>query len=230
MSQYAVGTVDVTNGSAAIVGNGTAWQTAGILAGDLFVIIGEGVVYEISGITGEGAGTLTVNYAGPTAAAVPYIMARDFTPLISLPYPQQGDVETAAILRRALQELEGHLVGEAWHLVGSGGGEPAFQADWVNAGGALEDVRFRRLPTMTTGQQGARVYLEGAATSATETAPSILFQLPAGYRPGADMHFPIINGTTLVVVVVKSTGDVEVQSGTLTDAVHLEGIVFRQEA
>lgn len=59
------------------------------------------------------------------------------------------------------------------HLVGSGGGEPAFQNSWANEGG-LKNLTFRKDPF-------GRVLIAGSI--ATGTSGTTAFTLPVGYRP-----------------------------------------------
>lgn len=66
---------------------------------------------------------------------------------------------------------------DTWHLVG-GSGEPAFGSGWSSYSG--EPVRFKKI--------GGVVYIMGTAV-ATTGASSIMFTLPAGYRPAGKMHF-----------------------------------------
>lgn len=67
---YSTGTVTVTNGSATITGAGTLWINAAV-PGDIFRIPG-GPDYEVAAVTGDGAITLTANYAGTTQAGIAY--------------------------------------------------------------------------------------------------------------------------------------------------------------
>ena len=105
MAQYRTGTVSVTNGSAAVVGTGTLWA-AEVEPGDLFIIPDDGVVYEVASVTDNTHLSLSANFAGTTAAAAVYAIARDFTPIQAYPYPVKGDIETAAIVKRALEMIE----------------------------------------------------------------------------------------------------------------------------
>ena len=105
MAQYKTGTVSVTNGSAAIVGTGTLWL-AEIAAGDLFVVIDDGVTYEVASITDNTHITLSSVYAGTTNAAAVYAISRDFTPVQGYPYPVKGDIETATIIKRAFEMID----------------------------------------------------------------------------------------------------------------------------
>lgn len=105
MSQYITGTVDVTNASATITGTGTLWLSE-IAIGDLFIVVGDGVSYEVASITNDTTIALTAPYAGTTATGASYVIARDFTPNQSIPLINKGDVETATILKRAFAIID----------------------------------------------------------------------------------------------------------------------------
>ncbi len=69
---------------------------------------------------------------------------------------------------------------DTWHDVGTVG-EPAFEGDYVNLGGAVPVVAFMKDPFGV-------VHIRGAASSATASGP--LFTLPVGYRPQVEMYLP----------------------------------------
>jgi hypothetical protein len=117
---------------------------------------------------------------------------------------------------------------EAWHEVGAPG-EPGFQDEWKNAPGFIETVAFYK------DQEGV-VHLKGTAASGTS---SIVFQLPAGYRPAAGRtgRFavacsggPCTAGTVSIVIAGPNTlpgfdGAIVVPP-TVTN-VSFDGITFR---
>ena len=108
MAQYSAGTITATNGSQTITGDGTAWQTAGLTAGD-GIIIDTGIVYTIATVDSETQITLAANYAGSTGSGKSYTIHTDFTTNYNLPLPQRGDVETATIVKRALELIDTQL-------------------------------------------------------------------------------------------------------------------------
>ena len=64
---------------------------------------------------------------------------------------------------------------DPWHVVGSGGGEPAFTSPWTTSGPATYGgLRFKKDPL-------GRVFIQGSIGGGT-TGTSV-FTLPAGYRP-----------------------------------------------
>lgn len=109
MSQYRTGLVNVTNGSAAVEGIGTAWLTE-VRAGDLFVVQGYPTVYEVAAVSSDTDLVLTAPFNNGTLTSRPYGIYRDFTPELSIPYAQPGDIEALAIQRRAMAEIERHLL------------------------------------------------------------------------------------------------------------------------
>jgi len=105
MAQYKIGSVTVTNGSQTITGLSTTWL-ADIAAGDIFTVIGSNVWYEVGSVDSDTQITLAANYAGSTASSQGYAITRDFTPLSGLPYVTSGDIETAAVIKRAMLMLD----------------------------------------------------------------------------------------------------------------------------
>lgn len=111
MSQTTLGTVTVTNGSINVVGDtNTNWT--GITTGQLFTILGSNVWYTVAAPATFVGGThwevtITPAYAGATASAQQYILHTSFTPVKNIPYPEQGDVNTASIFKKAMLVCEG---------------------------------------------------------------------------------------------------------------------------
>ena len=110
MSQYRTGTVQVTNGSTAVVGTGTAFL-ANVAAGQIFTVEGDNVWYEVASVSNDTHLALTANYGGTSGSSKAYAVATSFTPTLGLPYPEQGDVETASLFKRAMLYLEGFISG-----------------------------------------------------------------------------------------------------------------------
>ena len=111
MSQYQTGTVQVTNGSPAVVGTGTAFL-ANAKAGDVFIVRGDNAFYEVAATPVDDAHlNLTANYVGGSATGRAYAVTRDFTPGLGLPYPEPGDVETGSLFKRAVLYLDSFLAG-----------------------------------------------------------------------------------------------------------------------
>jgi len=108
MSQYTTGTANVANGSATVNGVGTIWSS-NVAAGDLFIVVGDSVVYEVSSVTSNTQLTLSAPYANTSANGADYVISRDFTPLNNIPYINKGDIETALILKKALTIIDGLL-------------------------------------------------------------------------------------------------------------------------
>ena len=110
MSQYKTGTASVTNGSATVTGTNTLWL-ANVTAGDSFTVAGDGVMYDVASVDSDTQVTLSVNYAGVTAAGVVYTIARDFTSPDNFPELTTGDIETPTIITRALRTIQGKCSG-----------------------------------------------------------------------------------------------------------------------
>jgi len=98
-------TTVTTDGTAIIVGSGTAWSTSSlVVAGALFTI--DGINYEIASVDTDTQLTLTSAYAGADGSGQLYVISSDFTTNQSYPYPSRGDVETAALNKRAMQTID----------------------------------------------------------------------------------------------------------------------------
>ncbi|MPR62114.1 hypothetical protein D7027_09870 [Ochrobactrum intermedium] len=77
---YTVGTVTVTNGSTAVTGSGTGWETALIVGG---VFYAGGGAYPIQSVASETELTLAIPYVGVDAAGVGYAIDRQRAAAIS---------------------------------------------------------------------------------------------------------------------------------------------------
>ena len=104
-SSEGLSTTVTTDGTAVIVGTDTLWVTSTlVVAGNLFTI--DGVNYEIGSVDTETQLTLTSIFAGPDASGQIYTISSQFTTNHSLPYSEKGDVETAALNKRAMQNID----------------------------------------------------------------------------------------------------------------------------
>jgi hypothetical protein len=93
------------------------------------------------------------------------------------------------------------LENEIWHIVGSGGGEPAFAGNWAVSGGFA--VGFYKDAT-------GRVQLRGRALEAI-AASTTIFTLPVGYHPSQSMSWPVKtnnDGGTISWLTVSAAGAV----------------------
>ena len=101
MSQYKIGTVNVTNGSATVIGVGTAWLANlsigdSLVAQDPALTPNQIIAYEVAGVVSDLELTLSVVYGGPTETGLSSVTHRDFHPN-GAPKWANGDVEFAAI-------------------------------------------------------------------------------------------------------------------------------------
>ena len=108
MSQYNAGTVAVTNGSATVTGTGTLFS-ANVTAGDFFTVVGDNAFYTVGAVDSDTQLTLTATYAGVTAGGKAYTLVKDFTTNFGFPVPNQGDIETALVVKRAIEEIDSEL-------------------------------------------------------------------------------------------------------------------------
>ncbi|HWK45139.1 MAG TPA: hypothetical protein VNT30_10475 [Stellaceae bacterium] len=77
---YRTGTVSLTNGSAAVTGSGTNWQTQGVQPGDVFTIDNL-TLYEVLSVNSQTSLTLNGTYAGTTATAAAYAIIQNLSTL-----------------------------------------------------------------------------------------------------------------------------------------------------
>ena len=110
--QYKTGTASVTNNSPTVTGTNTLWL-ANVTAGDSFTVAGDGVMYDVASVDSDTQITLSVNYAGVTAASAVYTIARDFTSPDNFPELTTGDIETPTIITRAFRKIQSRFTGIA---------------------------------------------------------------------------------------------------------------------
>lgn len=119
---------------------------------------------------------------------------------------------------------------EKIHTIGAGG-EPAFQNSWADGG---RDPHFWK-------DANGIVHCSGLAQkTSVAVASSLIFTLPAGYRPtGGTIWKPVYcvvgAGVEILNVAIQTTGDVTWQRAagapaTVTVQVDLNGVDFRAEA
>ena len=109
MAQYRTGQVTVTNGTPTVTGVQTSW-VGNVSPGDLFIIKGGTVVYEIANVDNDNQITLSGPYQQESKSGTLYAITRDFTPIYSLPYPAKGDIETGSLIKRAMGEIERRII------------------------------------------------------------------------------------------------------------------------
>ena len=102
-----------------IVGSGTEWLSH-VVPGDLFGLASNTVTYVVGTVESNTRLVLTQPYLGITESGAAYGITRDFTPINEIPYPNQGDIQTASIVQRALLKIDGliNLLGEAFTIRG----------------------------------------------------------------------------------------------------------------
>lgn len=104
--KYNTGTVNVTNGSPTVTGDGSQKFLTNLIAGQLFTILNSGVSYEIGAVTDDNEFELVANYAGADAEDQLYTVVQSFTSNFDIPYTEPGDVQTATIFKRAMTLID----------------------------------------------------------------------------------------------------------------------------
>lgn len=100
---------------------------------------------------------------------------------------------------------------------------PALSNNWVNFGGGYDTVGYMK-DTM------GFVHIRGFIKSGTATAGTLLFTLPAGFRPGSHTYAPGISnpGNVIAAYEVLSSGPVNFVAGNNT-YLSLGHLVFKAE-
>ncbi|MBL7723604.1 MAG: hypothetical protein JNK27_05620 [Chitinophagaceae bacterium] len=101
---------------------------------------------------------------------------------------------------------------------------PVLQNSWINYGLGFADAKYYK------DKEGV-VHLKGLIKNGTITSNTILFTLPAGYRPSTSgqLIFSVDNATGIGRVDVKANGDVVVVTATTNAFLNLTGISFRAD-
>lgn len=98
---------------------------------------------------------------------------------------------------------------------------PTFTNSWVNYGSTFATAAYMR-------DRMGFVHLRGTVKSGT--AGSSIFTLPAGYRPAADLIFPIAAALGTSYLTLATAGTVTPAAGAGNAIVSVDGITFRAEA
>ncbi|RLD22889.1 MAG: hypothetical protein DRI71_06780 [Bacteroidetes bacterium] len=134
MSQYKTDgqtgtpTVDVTNGSATVLGNDSEF-TANITVGDGFRVIGINVPYTVASKVDDVEFTISPVWAGSTDTDLPFTISRDFTTEYDLTELSKGDKEWVEIYTANLRIIDAQLK----IAVGTTIGEMPDGGEWVLA-------------------------------------------------------------------------------------------------
>ena len=109
--KYAQGTVTITGGQTEVIGEGTAW-VGNVKAGDIFTLAWFMIPVHVSAVIDDTHLSLSrpiPDLPPNTYAGQDYTISADFTPEFQMPYPNQGDVDTAELLNRSLQIIDSNL-------------------------------------------------------------------------------------------------------------------------
>lgn len=123
---------------------------------------------------------------------------RDALPAINGTIVYRKDTDLLEVRRAGTWQTLHAYTDDPWHTVG-GAGEPAFQNAWGSAGQA---VQFRK-------DRANNLHIRGLAGSGIA---AVCFTLPAGYTPTADWTQMQTYNTGDVQAVVRTTGNVELQT------------------
>lgn len=93
------------------------------------------------------------------------------------------------------------------------------QNSWVNYGGYEMASYWKDKCNV--------VHLAGLIKGGITTAETVIFKLPAGYRPGSNEKFFAVSMNAICVIDVYSSGNVAIKTGANTGWLSLSGISFR---
>lgn len=97
---------------------------------------------------------------------------------------------------------------------------PSLGASWVNFGSTYSTAGYRL-------DANGAVHLRGLIKDGTTTPATVLFTLPAGYRPEHDLVLvSVASGSAVAELRVRTNGDVEFHAGSATWT-SLDGLTFR---
>ena len=89
---------------------------------------------------------------------------------------------------------------------------PTLLNGWVNLGGSNRSAQYRRLNGV--------VSITGTLKSGVTAANTVIFTLPAGFRPSASLYLPTQSANALATINIAANGDitcsVNVSATTLT--------------
>ena len=80
---------------------------------------------------------------------------------------------------------------------------PTFQNGWAQYAG-WDAAGYRRFKGV--------VYLKGLIASGTTTNGTVIFNLPAGFRPAGNKHIPVASNALFGLINIMSNGDVKVNT------------------
>lgn len=148
------------------------------------------------------APTLSVKYAKTTSSASTAVNATNAT-----------NAANATELGAQPASYYAHAGHEAIQLVG-GTGEPAFRNRWKNYGGAWSHAGFWK-------DASGVVHLQGTLTG--RSADKVAFQLPAGYRPAADLFTLAASGNHASSIEILTNGEILIVGA---GSIGLDGLTF----
>jgi hypothetical protein len=115
------------------------------------------------------------------------------------------------------------MVGSTWQLISTSGSDTAWIAptmgnSWVNFGSTWETAAYMR--------KGGVVYIRGLIKGGTVATGTVIFTLPAGFRPAGDTHFDVSTNGLHGEMNVYADGRVATNVGITTTWVSLRGLIF----
>jgi hypothetical protein len=110
MSQYRIGTVNVSNGTTTVLGIGTSW-VGNVGVGSIFKIEGIRTSYEIDSVISDSCIRLRDPYANPSVVGGVYHIHRDFTPGYNIPEINEYDRDWTYYVTKGLRKVDSLLSG-----------------------------------------------------------------------------------------------------------------------
>ena len=170
----------------------------------------------------------TVKFSSSQLETGVLLLGQHTSPPGHLKFDGVGDGTNTAI------SLEGTSSTQQIDITSSGAGElginpdfiksetviaPVLQNSWVNYGGSRTVAGYWK-------DKDSIVHLEGLIKSGTTASPTLLFTLPAGYRPSGRQYFPVYSNDLFGSLFIEITGLVYFQTGSNV-SFSLSGVSFK---
>lgn len=213
------------NTPAAASGTLTAWTSRPDFAGNvtnagIFTRDQSSIPYYVGGTDGRGRLSLTAPYGGASESRVAYAVSHDYTVNRGFPRPNQGDTNAALIVAVAIDRIDRDIRGalQTWEHVGVA---VPYENAWASVGLGYPSLDFLRTENLW-------IEMRGAAGKAGANLPESVFTLPANYRPGGTIAFPVVTAGGFGSIEITSAGVVSVTGGSHS-RVHFDGVRFKAE-
>lgn len=141
------------------------------------------------------------------------VVADDSGVRIGLVLGDQSALSQSVLTQQVTDDLDSRvsqLEKNTGTYLGTGWTAAALLNGWVNSGGTKQTLRYRRVGNGLVEAQGI-----------VKSGTGVIFQLPVGYRPDADLQLPIVATNSSGYASITANGNVTA-TGTLTGDVAIQ--------